>query len=135
MRFILDTNIVIAALNDMHGVRKKLEKWQGNEIGIPTVVLAELYYGAEHSQRREENIAKVAGLRARFRTLAMTERIARRYGEVREALRGSGIVKSDFDLVVAVTALEHGATVVSDDGGLLDAAIDGLKSEDWLPPR
>lgn len=132
MRFVLDTNIVIAALNDLPIVRRKIEEWPGDEIGIPAVVLAELYYGAQHSHRRDDNVARVTGLRKRFQLLSMTDRIARRYGVVREALRPRGIVKSDFDLVVAATALEHGATIVSDDHGLLDGAIEGLKAENWI---
>lgn len=132
MRFVLDTNIVIAALNNVPAVRKKLEGWPGDEIGIPAVVLAELYFGAHNSHRRDDNLARVAGLRGRFRILSMTERIARRYGEVRSILRPRGIVKSDFDLVVAATALEHGATVVSDDHGLLDGVVPGLESDNWL---
>jgi len=132
VRFVLDTNIVIAALNNVPAVRKKLEEWPGDEIGIPAVVLAELYFGANNSHRRDDNVAKVASLRSRFRLVSMTERIARRYGEIRAVLRPQGIAKSDFDLVVAATALEHGATVVSDDHALLDDLIPGLVSENWL---
>jgi len=132
VRFVLDTNIVIAAFNGERAVRKKLESIPGEEIGIPTVVLGELYHGAEHSHRRDENVAKVAGLRTRFRVVSMSERIARRYGGLRSGLRSRGIVKSDFDLVVAATALEHGAAVVSDDHALLDGVIYGLASENWL---
>lgn len=132
MRFVLDTNIVIAAFNNVPAVRKKLEELPGDEIAIPAVVLAELYFGACNSHRRDDNVAKVAGLRGRFRIVSMTERVARRYGEIRGMLRPRGIVKSDLDLVVAATALEHGATVVSDDHGLLDGVIVGLASENWL---
>ena len=40
--------------------------------------------------------------------------------------------KTDFDLVVACTALEHGATQLPNDDGLKDGAIEGLRVEDWL---
>jgi predicted nucleic acid-binding protein len=35
-------------------------------------------------------------------------------------------------LMIAYTALEHGATLVTHDAALLDGAIDGLLVEDWL---
>ena len=42
-------------------------------------------------------------------------------------------LKSDFDLVIACTALEHGATLVTNDRGLLDESIPGLRAENWMP--
>jgi len=132
VRFVLDTNIAIRALNDDGPVRAKLKEYGREDVGLPTVVLAELYYGAEHSQRREQNVAKVVALRRAMRVLPLTEAIARRFGALRAALRPRGIVKSDFDLVIAATALEHGAALVSHDGALLDGSIEGLATVDWL---
>lgn len=134
MRFVLDTNIAIRALNEDGPARAKLKEHAHDDVGIPTVVLAELYYGAEHSQRREQNVAKVVELRRAMQVLPLTEEIARRFGALRAALRPRGIVKSDFDLVIAATALEHGATLVSHDGALLDGSIAELTTVDWLAP-
>jgi predicted nucleic acid-binding protein len=50
-------------------------------------------------------------------------------------LERRGIVKSDFDLVIACTALDHGAILVTNDGSLLDGRIDGLRVENWLEAR
>lgn len=132
MRFVLDTNIAVAALNDDGPARARLKEYGRDDVGIPTVVLAELYYGAERSQRRDQNIAKVIDLRRAMRVLSLTEAIARRFGSLRAVLRPRGIVKTDFDLVIAATALEHGATLVSHDGALLDGSIEGLSTVDWL---
>ena len=54
------------------------------------------------------------------------------YGENRAALESKGIVKSDFDLVIACTALEQDAILVTSDRGLLDNSIPSLRAEDWL---
>ena len=51
---------------------------------------------------------------------------------MRADLAARGVAKSDFDLVIACTALEHGATLVTNDGALKDGAIVGLAVEDWL---
>jgi predicted nucleic acid-binding protein len=43
-----------------------------------------------------------------------------------------GRSKTDFDLVIACTALEHGATLITNDAALKDGAIENLVVEDWL---
>jgi predicted nucleic acid-binding protein len=58
--------------------------------------------------------------------------VADLYGENRAALERKGIVKSDFDLVIACTALEQDAILVTSDRGLLDDSIPSLRAEDWL---
>ena len=42
------------------------------------------------------------------------------------------MVKSDFDLIIACTALELDAVLVTNDQALLDGSIGGLQSENWL---
>jgi predicted nucleic acid-binding protein len=64
--------------------------------------------------------------------LPVTRPIVERYGIVRAELAARGLAKSDFDLLIACTALEHGATLVTNDGALKDGAIAGLVVEDWL---
>jgi predicted nucleic acid-binding protein len=54
------------------------------------------------------------------------------HGENRATLEAKGIVKSDFDLVIACTALEQEAILVTSDRGLLDNSIPGLRAENWV---
>lgn len=58
--------------------------------------------------------------------------IAKRYAVVRADLERRGRRKSDFDLMIACTALEHQATLVTNDGALKDGDIAGLVVEDWI---
>ena len=64
--------------------------------------------------------------------LPLSDRVVDLYGENRAALEAKGVVKSDFDLIIACTALEHDATLVTSDRGLLDDSIPGLRAETWL---
>jgi hypothetical protein len=48
------------------------------------------------------------------------------------SLESRGVVKSDFDLIIARTALDLGATLVTNDQALLDGSIGGLQAENWL---
>jgi predicted nucleic acid-binding protein len=48
------------------------------------------------------------------------------------ALRLKGIAKNDVDLLIATTALEHGATLVSNDSALFAGDGPGLVVESWV---
>jgi len=132
VKYILDANAAIAAMNDVGSVRARLAAVPGSEIGIPMVAVAELLFGAYKSRRREENLARIARLRQAIAILPLTDRVADLYGENRAALEARGVVKSDFDLIIACTALEHEATLVTGDRGLLDDRIPGLRAENWI---
>jgi tRNA(fMet)-specific endonuclease VapC len=136
VRYVLDTNIAAAALNGHPAVVSRLTAVPLDEVGLPMLALGELFFGAYNSPRLAANRAKVETLRARFPILALTEAIVERYGAVRADLRRRGRPKSDIDLLIACTALEHAATLVSHDAALKDGAIGGLVVEDWLaaPP-
>jgi predicted nucleic acid-binding protein len=121
-------------MNGVASVRDRLARIGGAEVGIPLVAIAELVFGAYRSRRREENLARVAALRQTIHVLPVTDEIVDRYGATRADLESRGIVKSDFDLVIACTALEQGAVLVSSDRGLFDGTIAGLQSENWLAP-
>ena len=60
MKFLLDTNAVIAILNKNHTFISKLKQYRPSDFGLPAIVLFELYYGAEKSQRKAENLANIA---------------------------------------------------------------------------
>jgi predicted nucleic acid-binding protein len=91
-----------------------------------------LLFGALRSRRREANLARIRDLQARVRTVPLTQATIERYADVRAALTSSGIAKSDFDLLIACTALEHGAVLITADRALLDGRISGLQAENWL---
>ncbi len=132
MRYVLDANIAIAALNGVGGVRAHLETVPGEEVGIPMVAVAELLFGANKSKRREDNLQRIAALRQSIATLSLTDGVIERYGALRASLESRGLVKSDFDLLIACTALDLDAVLVTNDQGLLDGSIVGLRAEDWL---
>lgn len=58
---ILDTNIIIGLFANDSSIIKKIKSFSGN-IVIPSIVLGELFYGAEQSTRKEENRKKIEEL-------------------------------------------------------------------------
>ena len=132
MRYVLDTNIVARVLDDDPHLLRKLARISSRDVGLPLPVLAELLFGAEKSNKRDKNSARIHHLTERFPVLPITLAIVRSYAAVRASVERRGRRKSDFDLVIACTVLEHGATLVTNDRSLKDGTIEGLIVEDWL---
>jgi len=132
VRYVLDANIAIAALNGVGAVRSHLVDVPSSEVGIPIVALAELTFGAYKSQRRDANLERIAALRRSITVLNLDDGIVDLYGSTRAALERRGIVRSDFDLLILCTALRQDAVLVTNDQGLLDVEIDGLRTANWL---
>jgi predicted nucleic acid-binding protein len=132
LRFVLDSNIAIAALNGVEAVRSRLAQIPSDEVGLPIVAMAELTFGAYKSRRRDENLARLARLRQSLSVLPLTERVVDVYGRTRATLESRGIVKSDFDLLIAATAIDLNATLATTDQGLLDGSVGRLQAENWL---
>lgn len=132
MKYVLDTNIVARLLDGDERVLNRLAGVDPSDVGIPLLVLAELLFGAEKSARREQNRARVRRLTETLPMLQVGLAVVDRYAIVRAQVERVGRPKSDFDLVIACTALEQGATLVTHDAALKDGTIDGLVVEDWL---
>lgn len=132
MKYVLDTNIVTRLLCGDERVLAHLADVDPSDVGIPLLVLAELLFGAEKSARRDENRDRIQRLTENLRMLPLGLAVVRRYAVVRADVERRGRRKSDFDLMIACTALEQGATLVTHDAALLDRAIEGLAVEDWL---
>jgi tRNA(fMet)-specific endonuclease VapC len=131
--WLLDTNIFIPALNGRPSVRDRLNRaTDAGEVITSVLVLGELLHGAQCSKRSAENVRAVEKEVSRIRILPVTEAISRRFAELKTALRLNGIAKSDVDLLIATTALEHGATLVSNDSALLAGDVPGLAVETWV---
>jgi predicted nucleic acid-binding protein len=132
VKYVLDTNIVARLLDGEERVLSHLADVAPSDVGIPLLVLAELLFGAEKSARREQNHARIQRLTETFPMLPVGLAVVRRYAAVRAEIERVGRSKSDFDLMIACTALEQSATLVTHDEALKDGAIDGLVVEDWL---
>lgn len=132
MRYVLDTNVVARLLDGDERALRRLSGVEPGDVGLPLLVIAELLFGAEKSMRRDQNLARVQRLTERLPVLPVNLAVVARYATVRAQVERRGHRKSDFDLIIACTALEHGAMLVTNDSALKDGHIDGLAVEDWL---
>lgn len=90
---------------------------QARWIGIPSVVLGELWAGFLVGGQRDRNAEELAGFLAHpvVDVLPVDEDIARIYGEVFADLRSRGRPLPTNDIWIAATAAHAGATVLTFD--------------------
>jgi tRNA(fMet)-specific endonuclease VapC len=131
--WLLDTNMLVYARNGVASVVSRLDDvWEQGEVVTSLLVVGELIYGVEKSIRREGNLAAVEQQLAMLDgILPLTDAIVRRFGRLKAEMGRRGIIKQDIDLHIAATAIEAGATLVTNDGALLDGTIPGLTVENW----
>ena len=124
---LLDTNIVIAIFSRDEAVMTELAK--SREIFIPSVVLGELYYGAQKSAHKKENSAVIDKFASANTILACDVDTARQYGKIKESLLAKGRPIPDNDIWIAAIAFQHHLPLVTRD--LHFNEIKGLAIKSW----
>lgn len=111
---LLDTNVAIALMNGEASVQQRIAS--PKDLFVPVIVMAEIYFGAEKSSRRQENLAWAERLAARSQLLNVDLETARHCGRIRQALRQIGRPIPINDLWIAAIAVQHQLTVATRDG-------------------
>ena len=111
MKYLLDTNAIIAIFKQHQGLIDRLRKYSPRDFGIPSTVLYELYYGAYKSQRKQENSKRIE--RLRFGILDFDREDAQHAGTVRAALAATGTTIGPYDLLIAGQAISRKLTLIT----------------------
>lgn len=132
-RYLLDTNILIAAINGMTVIRDRLQELQRSEIVLSPIVLGELITGVEKSQRLERNRSALDAVVRHIDLLPMDQRTAEHYGQIRAELEHKGTIIGANDLWIAAQTRAHDLVLVSNNTREFQR-VPNLKLEDWLSP-
>lgn len=127
---LLDTNIVVAFLNGHDGIARRIAD-RFLDVAIPSLVAAELYYGARASIRVEENVGKLDQLCHTIPIVNFDLSAACRFGLLKAELRKHGRPTGEIDAWIAAIALAHEATLVTHNTRDFQD-ISGLRLEDRL---
>jgi tRNA(fMet)-specific endonuclease VapC len=129
MRYLLDTNAIIALLNDTTSpIARRVRRHAPRDFGVSAVVVHELYYGASKSQRVEQNVARVDALQ--LSVLEFDEEDARQAGQIRAQLASKGTPIGPYDVLIAGQARARELTLVTHNTSEFQR-VPGLKVEDW----
>lgn len=131
--FLLDTNACITWIrggNSRFEARAISRPQYAGRAVLCSVVRAELLFGAYRSQRRSENLDRTNAFLAGFQSLPFDDDAAYRHALIRAELTVKGQIIGPNDLLIAATALAHGAILVTHNTAEF-SRVPGLLLEDW----
>ncbi|AZO44907.1 MULTISPECIES: type II toxin-antitoxin system VapC family toxin [Mesorhizobium] len=111
MIYLLDTNAVIAVIKGDAGLLALLKRHKPQDFALSAIVAHELYYGAEKSQRRAENLARIEALQ--FPVLEFDREDARHAGEIRATLATLGTPIGPYDALIGGQARARNLTLMT----------------------
>ena len=128
---LLDTNICIYVINTKPPeVLARFHQYRLGDIGISSVVAAELAYGVAKSQSAR-NRAALEMFMAPLEILPFDEQAIWRYGDLRAQLEHRGLPIGSLDTMIAAHALSLDATLVTNNTREFER-VAGLRLENWV---
>lgn len=123
--FALDTNTAIYLFKDAGNVRENLKKTSPGEVTLPVVAYYELEVGALKSREPAIRHQHLETLLQVVRLLSFGMAEAKAAAEIRADLERRGEKIGPLDVLIAATAVSHGATLAT------RASSDGLLDFRW----
>ena len=112
-KYILDANVIIDVFRGHIPTIERLEKL--THTYIPVIVLGELYYGANKSNRTQKRIEQIEALEQVVTILYTTENTAMLYGTIKNQLKENGTPIPENDIWIAAIAMEVNLPLLSND--------------------
>jgi tRNA(fMet)-specific endonuclease VapC len=100
------------------------------EVGISSISVSELYYGACNSNKIKQNIKRLEEFLYPFEILAYDESASSDYGKVRSQLEKKGQVIGPLDMLIAAHAISKKLTIITNNTKEFKR-IRLLKVENW----
>lgn len=132
MKYFLDTNMCVYILKGFYpSAFQELLSHHPSEIKIPSIVKAELFYGAEKSVKREETIKKITNFLLPFEIVPFGDTASVLYGEVRAELEKRGMPIGPNDLIIASIVLAEQGVLITNNVKEF-SRIAQLRLENWI---
>lgn len=130
MNYLLDTNICICYFKGQFRLKEKIEEIGFQNVAISEITLAELIYGAEKSQRKEQNLKVVEDFADKITIIPILTSI-RIYGKEKARLKTKGTIISDLDLFIGATSIVNEMILVTRNTREFERLKD-IKLENWI---
>jgi len=132
MKYLLDTNVCIAYLNNRNAnVVQEIKASKPEDLFLCQIVKAELIYGAYKSARQVENLALLGKFLHQFGSLPFNDESVEAYGQIRAKLDKIGKPIGFNDLIIASIALAHDITLVTHNVREF-SRVSHLEIVDWI---
>lgn len=130
MKYLLDTNICIYYLKGKFALDKKIATIGSQNCAISEITVAELLYGAQYSQNPSKNLSTVQNFIKYLHIVPIFDCLPI-YAEQKAKLRQMGKLVSDFDLLIAATAVAHRMIMVTNNTKEFER-IERIVIQNWV---
>jgi len=132
IRYMLDTDACIALIkNRPVSMRSRLSLLTSEEVGISSIVAAELWFGVANSQKKKKNESALKDFLEFVTLLDWPGEASHLYGQIRAQLQKLGTPIGAMDLLIASHALFIDTVLVTNNTREFERVSD-LKIENWL---
>jgi tRNA(fMet)-specific endonuclease VapC len=130
-KYLLDTNVCIFYLRGKYDVDKRIKEAGGlTNCVISEITLAELKYGAELSDRAEENMRLVDEFSQKVTILPIFNSLTI-FAKEKARLKRNGNLIDDFDLLIGCSALINQLILVTENEKHF-TRIENISIENWI---
>lgn len=114
MNFLLDSNPCVVYLRGKNSLlRQRISTRPPSEIVLCSIVVAELFHGAERSADPTKSRIEVETFIKPFHSLPFDDDAARQYARIRFDLETRGMRIGDNDMLIAAIAMNNNLTLVT----------------------
>jgi tRNA(fMet)-specific endonuclease VapC len=132
MKYMLDTNICIGLIRQKpQTLITRLPNCAPGEIGISSITMAELMYGAQKSNRPEQNQSALEQFLLPIEIADFDQHASIVYGSLRALLEKNGNIIGAMDMLIGAHALSLGVILVTNNTSEF-SRIPNLEVEDWV---
>ncbi len=129
---LLDTNICIYIIKRKPvEVLQRFNAYRVGDVGVSSITVAELYFGAQKSQRPDQNQQAVEQFLLPLTVAQFDYDAAVIYGRIRAGLEQQGTPIGALDTLIAAHALSLGVTLVTNNVQEF-SRVQGLAVENWV---
>ena len=131
IRYMLDTDACIALIkNRPEAMRNRLFRLSPEEIGISSIVTAELWFGVAYSLKKKQNESALKDFLDYATAIDWPCEASPLYGKIRARLQKQGTPIGAMDLLIATHALFLDAVLVTNNKREFER-VPRLKIENW----
>ena len=131
MNYMLDTDTCITLIRrQVPELLQKVLSFRPGDLGLSSISVAELQYGAEHSRHRERNKDALIQFLLPFEIADFDFSAAMTYGRIRAELEGRGTPIGALDTLIAAHALTLKVKLVTNNLREF-RRVKGLNVETW----
>ena len=131
MKFLIDTNICVYIMNyHPPEVLQKFKSIGVGKVGISSITVSELHYGACKSSYIKKNIKRLNEFLSPFEILSYDENASIYYGKIRSQLEKQGNIMGPLDMLIAAHALSNNLILITNNVKEF-SRIKSLQVENW----